>query len=226
VLITVTYIAIAVGLEMVLGFGIALLLNSPLKGGTFFKSMILIPMFIPPIVAGTMWKFMFNAQFGIINYLVSRIGITPQDWLSRPLTALGSVIFVDIWQWTPYVALLLLAGLNSLPPEPFEAALVDGAKGWQILRRVTIPLLRPFLGIALILRVIQAYKVFDTIYILTRGGPGTSTQVLSMSIYLTAFQYFQIGEAAALSYLVLIGAIVLTTIFINRFMRAPKRREA
>jgi multiple sugar transport system permease protein len=217
--ITFIFVAISVALEMILGFNIASLLNSRLIVlRPVLRTLLIIPMMVAPVVAGTTWKLMTNYEFGILNHLIGLIGTEPRDWLATPVTALAMVIITDVWQWTPFVILIVLAGLQSLLPEPYEAALVDGASSFQAFRYITFPLMRPFIGIALIMRVIYAYRIFDTVFVMTRGGPGNSTEVISLHLYYIALNFFHLGTAAAISFIVIAFATVFSLVFINKVL--------
>ena len=217
--ITFVFVGVSVALEMILGFNIASLLNSRLIIlRPAFRTLLIVPMMVTPVVAATIWKLMTNYEFGILNHLAQLIGIGPRDWLATPATALAMVIITDVWQWTPFVILIVLAGFQSLPPEPYEAALVDGANRLQAFRYITLPLMKPFLGLALIIRVIYAYRIFDTVFVMTRGGPGYSTEVISLHLYYIALNFFHLGTAAAISFIVIAFATAFSLIFITRVL--------
>jgi len=208
---TIFFVLLAVGLEVVIGFSLALLLHNKatfLRG--FFRSTLLTPMFITPIAVGLMFRFMLNSQLGVIPIALKSIGIEV-DWFS-PQLALISIALIDVWQWTPFMLLLLLAGLESLPEEPFEAAKVDGAKGWTMVRYVTLPLMRPIILAALVIRMLDAFKVYEYVYAITRGGPGEATETIQYYIYRTGFIYFRAGEAAAMSYTLIVVITILVMI--------------
>lgn len=208
---TIFFVLLAVGLEVVIGFCLALLLYNKatfLRG--FFRSTLLTPMFITPIAVGLMFRFMLNSQLGVIPIALKSIGIQV-DWFS-PQLALVSIALIDVWQWTPFMLLLLLAGLESLPEEPFEAAKVDGARGWTMVRYVTLPLMRPIILAALVIRMLDAFKVYEYVYAITRGGPGESTETIQYYIYRTGFIYFRAGEAAAMSYTLIVVITILVMI--------------
>ncbi len=208
---TIVFVLLAVSLEVVLGFCLALMLHNKatfLRG--FFRSTLLTPMFITPIAVGLMFRFMLNSQLGVIPIALKSIGIEV-DWFS-PQLALISIAIIDVWQWTPFMLLLLLAGLESLPEEPFEAAIVDGARGWKMIRYVTLPLMRPIILAALVIRMLDAFKVYEYVYAITRGGPGESTETIQYYIYRTGFIYFRAGEAAAMSYTLIVVITILVAI--------------
>lgn len=198
--VTVLYVAVTVIVQFILGFGLALLLH-PFKAKSWITPMFIIPMMIPSVATGIIFKIMFDETNGIINYLFTYLGFSSVSWLGHPLIALFSVMIVEIWQNTPFVLLIMSAGLASLPTTPYEAAKVDGASRYAIFRYITIPLLKPLMLVVLLMRIMLNFRVFDTIYILTQGGPGRNTQVLGYLAYTTAFKFLHMGSSAALSYL-------------------------
>ena len=212
---TFIYVALSVFFTFSIGFAIALLFNRDIRGKNTFRTMIIVPMMLTPAVIGLFWRLLLNADFGPINYYLELFGIPKQNWLGDPSLALLTVIFVDIWQWSPFVFLILFAGLQSIPVEPFEAAKVDGASKWQILRYITIPFLRPAILVVLLLRIIDTFKAFDKIYVLTLGGPGFSTETLSLYTYKKGFKWFDMGYASALSYIMLIIVVIITNFLIK-----------
>ena len=217
---TLLFIVGAVGGQMVLGLGLALLLNRGLPGFAVVRTLMLLPMTIPTVVSSLAWYSMYNPTYGIINFVLARLGIyTPPLWLADPRTALVSVVLVDIWQWTPFVMLVLLAGLHTLPEEHVEAAAVEGAGAFQIFRYITLPYLRPFLGVALLFRTIDAFKVFDKIYILTGGGPGTATETVNFFAYRQGFAFSNMGYASAISVFILLTVVALSVTIIRQTQR-------
>jgi len=220
---TFIYAVVALTFEFLLGLGLAVLLDRPLRGRAFFRSALLIPMMLPPVVVGVVWRLMLNSDFGAVNGTLKSVGINTESltWTASPLLALGSVIAVDIWQWTPFMFLVLLAGLQAIPQEPHEAAIVDGSSAWQTFRHVTLPLLKPAILIALLLRTMDLLRVFDQIFILTEGGPGFSTETVSLYIYRTAFRFFDFGYAAAMSFVLLL----LTNVISVGYIRLLQKQE-
>jgi multiple sugar transport system permease protein len=220
---TFIYAVVALTFEFLFGLGLAVLLDRPLRGRSFFRSALLIPMMLPPVVVGVVWRLMLNPDFGAVNGTLKSIGINTESltWTASPLLALGSVIAVDIWQWTPFMFLVLLAGLQAIPQEPYEAAIVDGSSAWQTFRHVTLPLLKPAILIALLLRTMDLLRVFDQIFILTEGGPGFSTETVSLYIYRTAFRFFDFGYAAAMSFVLLL----LTNVISVGYIRMLQKQE-
>src|ERR1700751_1994882 len=213
--ITFGYTAAAVAAQMVLVLAIALLLNIDLPFMRVLRTALVVPMMITPIVGALCWKLLLEPSLGFINYLIGQKIV----WLGMPATALMSVWGVSVWQNTPYVALILLAGLRSLPGEPLEAAAIDGAKWRQSFWHITLPLLRPYLLVALLLRVIFEFRAFDNIYALTGGGPANATMVLSMFTYLTSFVRFDFSLGAAASWIMLLISMVTCLFFIVTIRR-------
>lgn len=220
--VTLVLIALPVTLQMLLGLGMALLLHSGLPLMRATRSIFIAPMVIPPIVAGLMWKVLFLPNLGGLNYLLGLLGLPGPDWLSTDLMAVVAVTLVAVWEDTPFVMLLVLSALESLPSEPFEAAKVDGASAWQRFRHVTLPLIRPVLTIALIFRIIGSLSIFPVIYVLTSGGPGRATEVLNFYAYTHGFRFLDIGYASALSLALLVLVIALSV----GFVAARFRQEA
>jgi multiple sugar transport system permease protein len=214
---TFVYAVAALSCEFLLGLGLALLLNSKMRGRGLFRASLLVPMMLPAVVVGVVWRLMLNPDFGAINGTLRRFGISTESltWTASPKLAMLSVIAVDVWQWTPFVFLVLLAGLQAIPEEPYEAALIDGSSRWQTFWHVTLPLLKPSILIVLLLRTMDLLRVFDQIFILTEGGPGFATEMISLYIYRTAFRFFDFGYAAAMSFVLLALTNVISVIYIK-----------
>lgn len=210
--ITFTFVLVAVGIEFILGMGLALLLNHDLKGKGIIRSIILLPMMCTNVVIGLTWRLLFNYEFGLVNYYLTRLGLTPVEWLSKPSVALPAVIIVDVWNTTSFVALLLLAGLQALPEEPFEAARIDGASSRQIFFYLTLPLLRQTILVALLWRFIDTFRIFDVVYLLTAGGPARATETVSIYVYRYGFQAFNLGFASAASYIMIVVMLIIAAI--------------
>jgi multiple sugar transport system permease protein len=221
--VTAVFVVVAVAIEFTAGLAVALLVTSTrLRGIGIVRTALLIPVMMTPVVAGVLWRSLFHSTYGVINYALGFVGIPPQEWLGSANQSLASVITVEIWQQIPVVIFVVAAGIQSLPGEVFDAAKVDGATGWQSFRYVMLPLLRPVLVVVLLLRVMDAFKIFDIIYTLTQGGPGGSTQVLSMLIYKIGLKFFQIGQASAMSWVLLVFILAIALVFIRQL----ERREA
>jgi multiple sugar transport system permease protein len=208
--LTLAYTAAVVATELAAGLGIALLLNIDLPWIGLFRTLLIVPMMITPVVAAFCWKLLLDPDHGVINYLIQQHVV----WLGRPDTALLAVALVNVWQNAPYVAILLLAGLRSLPHEPMEAARIDGASRPQMFWHITLPLLRPYLLVALLLRMIFEFRSFDNVYVMTSGGPANATMVLSMYTYLASFVRFDLSLGAASSWMMLLISLIMCGCFI------------
>ncbi|MSZ08928.1 MAG: ABC transporter permease subunit [Actinobacteria bacterium] len=217
---TAVYVLIAVSLETALGLLIALALQRQRWARDITRAMLLAPMFITPIAVGLTFRFLLNDQLGAIPYLLDQVSVN-YDFLGSG-KALLTLAIIDVWQWTPFMVLLLLAGLESIPKQPQEAAKVDGASAFYIFRRITLPLLVPVLSVAIMLRSLDALKVFEYVYATTRGGPGTQTETIQYFTYQTGIQFFRLGEASSMAFILL--AIVLPLIIIL-FRRLDRRAE-
>jgi multiple sugar transport system permease protein len=217
-ILTLEYTAVVVTAELLSGLGIALLLNIDLPWIGLFRTMLIVPMMITPVVAAFCWKLLLDPDHGVINFFIQQHIV----WLGRPDTALLSVAVVNVWQNAPYVAILLLAGLRSLPYEPVEAAQIDGASRLQMFWHITVPLLRPYLLVALLLRMIFEFRSFDNVYVMTSGGPANATMVLSMYTYLASFVRFDLSLGAASSWMMLLMSLIMCGCFIA----LVRRRDA
>lgn len=221
---TLVYAVIALTIEFLVGLGLALLLDSQLRARNIWRTLLLAPMMLAPVVVGVVWRLLLNSNFGAVNGTLRTFGLNTDalTWTASPKLAMASVIIADVWQWTPFVFLILLAGLQAIPQEPYEAALVDGSSAWQTFRHVTLPLLKPAILIVLLLRTIDLLRVFDHIFILTEGGPGFATETLSLYIYRTAFRFSNFGYAAAMSFVLL----TITNFISAGYLRILQSREA
>ena len=217
---TLVFTILAVTAEFLLGLGLALLLDKYIRRLTFLKTVLMIPMMLPPIAVAITWKIIYEPQFGVLNEIMFRLGLPLQAWAGDANLAMFSIIVADVWQWTPFIFLLMLAGLASLPVEPYEAAALDGASSWRQFFDLTLPFLKPVIAIALLLRVMDALRLFDLVFILTGGGPADRTKVLSLYIYQVAYRFADTGYAAAMSLFVLFATIILSTWFMKRMRLA------
>ena len=184
--------------ELALGTAIAVLLRQSIPGSALLRVLFMLPMVATPVAMALVWSMLLTPTGGLLNHLLEQMGVPPSLWATHPDTVMPSLALVDIWQWTPMVTLIVLAGLESLPREPFEAAVIDGASPWQAFRAITLPLLRPALAVAAMFRTIDGLKNFDVIYVITQGGPGTSSETLNVYIYQTGFNYLHLGYSSAL----------------------------
>ena len=208
--VTLRFAAIVVTVEMVLGVGLALLLDRKLRGMTVLRTVFILPMMIAPIVVGLMWRYMYHPTVGTFNRILTDLGLPPAPWLADGDWAFASIIIADVWQWTPFIFILALAALQSLPRSAMEAARIDGANGWQLIWHVKIPLMMPVLIVTALLRLIDAFKVLEVILVLTNGGPGLSTEIVALRIARTAQEFRELGVASAMSNLLLLLLLVLT----------------
>jgi multiple sugar transport system permease protein len=212
----------AVAGQMLFGFLLALLCSRVTRGRIVYRAIFILPILIPGIVIGAIWKLMLNYDFGLVNQGLALLGLMPRDWLGANETALLSVIVVDIWHWMPFCFLLFLAGLESMPQDVYEAARIDGATGWQELVYVTLPMMIPTILVTFAFRLVLAFKVFDEVYLLTGGGPGTATEVVSFTLYQRFFTEDRVGLGAAMSVIVIFMVSVLLVLALS----ARRRSEA
>lgn len=214
---TVIFTIVSVSLELVIGMIMALLMNKKFKGTGLVRAAILIPWAIPTIVSALMWKFIYNDQFGLLNDILLRMGIinSYKAWLGSPSLAMGSAIFADVWKTAPFMALLLLAGLQNISYEFYEAAKVDGAGSIRRFFSITLPLLKPTILVALIFRTLDAFRVFDLIFVMTGGGPGNSTETLTIYAYKTLFRNLDFGIGSAIAVVIFIFVFVFAMIYIR-----------
>ncbi len=180
-----------------------------------------MPMMATPVAIALVWTMMFHPQLGVLNYLLTSVGLPPSEWVYAPGTVIPTLVMVETWQWTPLVMLIVLGGLASLPTDPYEAARLDGANGWQVFRHVTLPLVWPFIMVAAVIRGVDALKAFDTIFVISNGGPGTSSETLNILLYLQAFSFYDIGYASAVV-VVFFVLILLVTMLMLHFRQREK----
>jgi multiple sugar transport system permease protein len=218
-LVTLKFVVGSVTLSLAIGVGLALFFNRPLKGLHLIRTLILLPMITTPVVVGLIWRWLYNPELGLVGYFMQRLGLGSQAWLTQPSKALPVMIATDVWQWSPFVFLIVYAAMQSLPEEPYEAAQIDGASGFRILLHITLPQLLPTIMIVALLRTLNAVKVFDIIYIITQGGPGQATESLSLFVYKAIFAYNRMGLAAAASFLILFLTIALCRVFFEVLIR-------
>ena len=211
-MVTLKFSSIVVVTEMVVGVGLALLLDRNIRGISVLRTIFILPMMIAPIVVGLMWRYMYHLSVGIFNRTLKDWGFEPVPWLSESGWALASIIIADIWQWTPFIFILALAALQSLPRSALEAARIDGASGWQQVIHIKLPLMMPVLIVTGLLRLIDSFKVLEVILVMTNGGPGLSTEILSLRIARTASEFRELGVAAAMSNYLLLLLLALTVV--------------
>ncbi len=217
--VTFKLMAMTLSVQLVLGVGIALLVVQKLPGMPLARTLLMIPMMISPVIVGLVWLFLYFPELGYLNYFLSLAGIDAIPWISSTNWALWAIAIADIWQWTPFVMMGTAAALQSLSPEPYEAVMIDGNSRWDVFTRVTLPQLKPVLVSLMFLRAIDAFKIYDIIFVLTKGGPGDSTEVLSMFIYRQSFTFWRMGVGAAASFVSLVIIVVLITLFFKSLNR-------
>ena len=212
--VTLIILLIAVTIETLAGLFLSLLFRDKVYGKRIIISLLMIPIMISPMVIGIIWRFILNPEIGIANYILKMVGLQPLIWLGDIKYALSTIILIDIWQWTPFLFIIFLSGMQGISPNLYEAAEVDGASEWGLIRYITIPMLKPIMYIGILIRSIDSFKMFDLVYILTRGGPVNSTETASLYIYKTRFNFFNMGKASTMSYILLI----IMTFLIQRFI--------
>jgi multiple sugar transport system permease protein len=218
-LVTLEFVVAVVIIEFLIGFTIALMLDAVSRFKNVYYLILLMPLLINPVVVGLIWRMFLHPELGIVNYLLKLAHLGPVNWLGDVRVAFWTVVLVDIWHQVSFMIILLLAGLSALPREPYEAARMDGASTIQAFFYVTLPLMRPVIAVTLLIRLIFAVKTFDLIFVMTRGGPGTSTDLISYYIYRSAFFGLDIGQASAISVLLLVIVLALTA-YLYRYMRS------
>ena len=221
--VSFVYTFSAVGIELILGLIIAILLNQETFLAKIFRPLLLLPLMIAPIIGTLMWKLMMSPEFGVLNYFLSFIGMRDFQWASAANSAMFSVVMIDVWMFTPFIALLLLAGLRSMPAPPFEAAMVDGASRWFTFKTLTLPMLMPFIIVSVVFRLIDSLRQFDIIFGLTKGGPGATLMNFQVSAYTTAFTYTKVADGSALM-IVNWVIIYVISMFLVKFWRKSQDR--
>jgi multiple sugar transport system permease protein len=221
--VSLLYTLLAVGIELLLGLGVAMLLVRRTLVNQVMSVLLILPLMTAPAIAALMWKLMTNPNFGILSYLVSQAGFTDFRWASSPATALLTVVLVDVWVYTPFMIVLLLAGLRALPRQPFEAAALDGVPASFVFFRITLPMLAPYIITAVLFRMLDAIQQFDIIYAMTQGGPGDTLMVFQILAYLEAFTFTSIGRSAAMMMVLWLITNILSTLFIKQWMRLRER---
>ena len=211
---TLYFTLLAVALPIVFGTLAALVFNErfPLRG--FCRAIFILPMMATPVAVALVWKMMFHPQLGVLNYLLSLVGLPPALWHTSLGFVIPTLVMVEVWHWTPLVMLIVLGGLAAAPTEPYESARLDGANAWQIFRHITLPLIMPFIVLATVIRTIDALKAFDTIFVISEGGPGTASETINIYLYLQAFSFYNIGYASAVVVVFFVLIIVLAMVML------------
>ncbi|TAK21476.1 MAG: sugar ABC transporter permease [Chloroflexota bacterium] len=208
---TFYFTALAVILPVIFGAVAAMVFHREFFGRGFLRGVFILPMMATPVAIALVWTMMFHPQQGILNFLIEMVGLPPSLWVFAQDTVIPSLVLVEVWQWTPLVMLIVLGGLAALPTDPYESALIDGANALQMFRYITLPLVMPFIMVAVVLRTIDALKAFDTIFVITQGGPGTASETINIFLYLQAFAFYNIGYASAVV-VIFFGIIVLLSL--------------
>lgn len=222
---TILYTVVAVGIETILGVAIGLLLGKVKRGTSVIRTAFLMPMVATPVAVGIIWKLIFDPTIGLANMILRALGLPQGSWLGSADTVMGSLIMIDVWQWTPMIMLMVLAGLSGLGDEIFESARVDGANEWQLIRKITLPMLAPTILMAVLLRIIDALKTFDIIYSTTQGGPGYASENLNILSYRYAFEYFYMGKASALLLVFFMVVLLFAMLYMIVKNRIERRYE-
>ena len=214
---TFYFTALAVIAPVILGTIAALIFHREFPFRGVLRGVFIMPMMATPVSIALVWTMMFHPQQGVLNYLLSVIGLPPSLWVYSPTLVIPSLVMVEVWHWTPLVMLIVLGGLAALPLEPYESAKLDGATEWQLFRHITLPLVAPFMLVAVVIRTIDALKAFDTIYVITSGGPGTASETINLYLYLQAFAFYNIGNASAVVviFFIIVLALAMTLLYVR-----------
>ena len=218
--VTLAFSAIAVSIECALGLAIAVLLDRKMRGANVLRTLLIVPVMISPVGMGLTFRYIFAPTYGLLTYLMKSVGFPTADWTVSTVWALPTVIFIDVWQWTPFVALILLSGMQSVSVEVTEAAELDGLTEWQKLWRIVMPLIRPVVIVVVLIRLIDSIRVFDLIFVVTRGGPGSTTEVMSVLSYITGFAEGDMGSAAAIAWVTVVLVNLLVAIFLRSLSKS------
>ena len=215
---TLSYTALSVVLPLVFGTLAAVVFHQKFAARGFWRGIFIMPMMATPVAIALVWTMMFHPQLGVLNYLLSLVGLPPQLWVFNPTTVIPSLVLVETWQWTPLVMLIVLGGLAAIPTEPYESAQIDGANFWQVFRFITLPLIMPFLFIAGMIRMIEAVKSFDIIFAITQGGPGSASETINVYLYSVAFVYYDLGYGSAIAvvFFLLIVALAALLLYLRK----------
>jgi multiple sugar transport system permease protein len=211
---TLVYTALSVLLPVILGTFAAVVFHIKFPFRGFLRAVFIMPMMATPVAIALVWTMMFHPQLGVLNYLLSLVGIPPQLWVFHPATVIPSLVLVETWQWTPLVMLIVLGGIAALPTEPYESAEIDGAGMWQMFRYITLPLILPFIFIAAMIRTIDAVKSFDIIFAITQGGPGSASETINLYLYSVAFIYYDLGYGSAIAVIFFILIVILAAVLL------------
>jgi multiple sugar transport system permease protein len=217
---TLLYTALSVLLPLLFGTFAAVVFHANFRGRGVLRAIFIMPMMATPVAIALVWTMMFHPQLGVLNYLLSLVGLPPQLWVFHPATVIPSLVLVETWQWTPLVMLIVLGGIAAIPTEPYESAQLDGANMWQMFRYITLPLIAPFLFIAAMIRMIDAVKSFDIIFAITQGGPGSASETINLYLYSVAFIYYDLGYGSAIAVMLFVLIVALAALLLYLRQRA------
>jgi multiple sugar transport system permease protein len=220
---TLIFTAASVVVPLLLGVWAAVCFSSPFRLRGLARTLFVLPMMATPVAISLVWTMMFHPQLGVLNYLLTAVGLPPSTWVYDTATVIPTLVMVETWQWTPLVMLIVLGGIASLPSDPYEAAILDGASPWQMFRHITLPLVWPFIMVAAVIRLIDALKTFDTIYVITLGGPGTSSETLNILLYQTAFAYYDLGYGSAMVVVFFVLILLISLLLLRLRQREDLR---
>jgi multiple sugar transport system permease protein len=212
---TLYFTALSVAAPVLLGIAAAVCFHRNFPGRGIARTIFIMPMMATPVAVALVWTMMFHPQLGVLNYLLTSAGLPPSQWVYNASTVIPTLVMVETWQWTPLVMLIVLGGLASLPTDPYEAAILDGANGWQMFRHITLPLVWPFVVVALVIRTIDALKAFDTIFVISGGGPGSASETINLLLYLTAFNSYDMGYASAIVVVFFLLILAITLVLLR-----------
>jgi len=214
---TLLFVVCSIGLETLIGLGMALLLSVDLRGKGVIRALVILPIILPDVAVGYMFRLIYNYEAGPLNYLIQMVGLTPIHWMETASGAILAAIVTDVWEWTPLIALVLMAGMMAIPIEPRESAMVDGASNWQVFRFITLPMIKSVAVIIILLRTVDALRTMGMVHLLTGGGPGIATQTISIYTYYVGYKYFNYGYATAVAYVLVIISTVVGYLFLKAF---------
>jgi len=217
---TLVYTTLSVLLPLLFGTFAAVVFHANFRGRGVLRAIFIMPMMATPVAIALVWTMMFHPQLGVLNYLLSLVGLPPQLWVFHPATVIPSLVLVETWQWTPLVMLIVLGGIAAIPTEPYESAQIDGASHWQMFRYITLPLVTPFLFIAAMIRMIDAVKSFDIIFAITQGGPGSASETINLYLYSVAFIYYDLGYGSAIAVMLFLLIVALAALLLHLRQRA------
>ncbi len=220
---TLIFTVASVVAPLILGVWAAVCFSNTFKGRGLARTLFVLPMMATPVAISLVWTMMFHPQLGVLNYILTSVGLPPSTWVYDAATVIPTLVMVETWQWTPLVMLIVLGGIASLPTDPYEAAILDGANAWQMFRHITLPLVMPFVMVAAVIRIIDALKTFDTIYVITLGGPGSASETINILLYQTAFAYYDLGYGSAMVVVFFVLILLVSLLLLRTRQREDLR---